>query len=84
MGLHILIVPRAATTTVNLALIITFSTSTRNIKIIMFLGSKARLVRKADNLTAIYERLSGQSGILNTSQPYIALLFLFFLRIPGR
>jgi hypothetical protein len=26
-----------------------------NIKIIMFLGSKARLVRKADNLTAIYE-----------------------------
>jgi hypothetical protein len=24
-------------------------------KIIMFLGSKARLVRKADNLTAIYE-----------------------------
>jgi hypothetical protein len=29
--------------------------STRNIKIIMFLGSKARLVRKADNLTAIYE-----------------------------
>jgi hypothetical protein len=29
--------------------------STRNIKIIMFLGSKVRLVRKADNLTAIYE-----------------------------
>jgi hypothetical protein len=29
--------------------------STRNIKIIMFLGSKARLVRKADNLTAIYD-----------------------------
>jgi hypothetical protein len=29
--------------------------STRNIKIIVFLGSKARLVRKADNLTAIYE-----------------------------
>jgi hypothetical protein len=25
------------------------------IKIIMFLGSKVRLVRKADNLTAIYE-----------------------------
>jgi hypothetical protein len=24
-------------------------------KIIMFLGSKARLVRKADNLTTIYE-----------------------------
>jgi hypothetical protein len=29
--------------------------STRNIKIKMFLGSKARLVRKADNLAAIYE-----------------------------
>jgi hypothetical protein len=29
--------------------------STRNIKIIMFLGSKVRLVRKADNLTAICE-----------------------------
>jgi hypothetical protein len=29
--------------------------STRNIKIIMFLGSKVRLVRKVDNLTAIYE-----------------------------
>jgi hypothetical protein len=29
--------------------------STRNIKIIMFLGSKVRRVRRADNLTAIYE-----------------------------
>jgi hypothetical protein len=29
--------------------------STRNIKIIMFLGSKVRLVRRADNFTAIYE-----------------------------
>jgi hypothetical protein len=29
--------------------------SNRNIKIIMFLGSKVRRVRKADNLTAIYE-----------------------------
>jgi hypothetical protein len=29
--------------------------STGNIKIIMFLGSKVRLVRKADNLTAIYK-----------------------------
>jgi hypothetical protein len=29
--------------------------STRNIKIIMFLGSKVRRVRKADNLTAICE-----------------------------
>jgi hypothetical protein len=30
-------------------------TSSRSIKITMFLGSKVRLVRKADNLTAIYE-----------------------------
>jgi hypothetical protein len=29
--------------------------SIRNIKIIMFLGSKVRLVRRADNFTAIYE-----------------------------
>jgi hypothetical protein len=29
--------------------------SKRSNKIIMFLGSKALLVRKADNLTAIYE-----------------------------
>jgi hypothetical protein len=29
--------------------------STRGINIIMFLGSKVRRVRKADNLTAIYE-----------------------------
>jgi hypothetical protein len=29
--------------------------STRNIQIIMFLRSKVRQVRKADNLTAIYE-----------------------------
>jgi hypothetical protein len=28
---------------------------TRNIKIIMFLGSRARLVRKADNFTTICE-----------------------------
>jgi hypothetical protein len=29
--------------------------STRNLKIIMFLGSKVRWVRKADNFAAIYE-----------------------------
>jgi hypothetical protein len=29
--------------------------STRNLKIIMFLGSKVRPVRRADNLIAIYE-----------------------------
>jgi hypothetical protein len=29
--------------------------STRNIKIIMFLGSEVRRVRNADNLTTIYE-----------------------------
>jgi hypothetical protein len=32
-----------------------YSASNRNIKIIMFLGSKVWLVREADNLTAIYE-----------------------------
>jgi hypothetical protein len=31
--------------------------STRNFKIMMFLGSKVRPVRKADNLTAIYEAI---------------------------
>jgi hypothetical protein len=36
---------------------------------IMFPGRRARLVRKADNLTAICE-LSIQYGILNISQPY--------------
>jgi hypothetical protein len=35
----------------------------------MFLGSKVRPVRGADNLTAISE-LSRQCGILNISQPY--------------
>jgi hypothetical protein len=29
--------------------------NTRSIKTIMFLGSKVLLVRKADNITAIYE-----------------------------
>jgi hypothetical protein len=31
--------------------------STRNIKIIMFLGSEVRRVRRADNLTAISEQI---------------------------
>jgi hypothetical protein len=44
--------------------------STRNIKIIMFLGSKVRRVRKADNLTVICEPMSIQCGILNISQSY--------------
>jgi hypothetical protein len=44
--------------------------STGNIKIIMFLGSKVRPVRRADNLTASVSRLSRQCGILNISQPY--------------
>jgi hypothetical protein len=39
--------------------------STRNIKIIMFLGSEVWRVHRADNLD-----LSGQCGILNISQPY--------------
>jgi hypothetical protein len=32
-----------------------YSASNRNIKIIIFLGSKLRGVREADNLTAIYD-----------------------------
>jgi hypothetical protein len=36
----------------------------------MFVGSKVRRVRRADNLTAIYGRLSRQCGVLNISQPY--------------
>jgi hypothetical protein len=31
----------------------------------MFLGSKVRLVRGADNLIAVYEPISRQCGILN-------------------
>jgi hypothetical protein len=42
--------------------------STRN-KEIIFLGSKAGPVRRADNLTSV-SRLSRQCGILNISQPY--------------
>jgi hypothetical protein len=49
----------------------------------MFLGSKVRLVRRADNLMS---RLSRQCGILNISQPYrpprpvtgIASVYFFF------
>jgi hypothetical protein len=36
----------------------------------MFLGSRARPVRWADNLTAICEQVSSQCGMLNISQPY--------------
>jgi hypothetical protein len=43
--------------------------STRNIKIIMFLGSKVRPVRRADNLMPSVSRLSRKCGILNMSQP---------------
>jgi hypothetical protein len=36
----------------------------------MFLGSKAWISRKGDNLTAIYEPLSKKHGILDISKPY--------------
>jgi hypothetical protein len=36
----------------------------------MFLGSKVRRVRRADDLTAICEPMSRQCGILNILQPY--------------
>jgi hypothetical protein len=44
--------------------------NTRNIRMIMFLGSKVRRVRRADNLAPSVSRLSRQCGILNISQPY--------------
>jgi hypothetical protein len=36
----------------------------------MFLWSRARPMRRADNLTRSVSRLSRQCGILNISQPY--------------
>jgi hypothetical protein len=44
----------------------------------VFLGSRARPVRKADNLAAITSRLAIQCGILNTSQPCYCGSFTFF------
>jgi hypothetical protein len=35
----------------------------------MFLGSKVRLVRKADNLTAIYEPILDNVGSLTSHNP---------------
>jgi hypothetical protein len=42
--------------------------STRNIKIIIFLGSKVQRVRRADNLTAICEQIVQTMRILNISK----------------
>jgi hypothetical protein len=59
--------------------------STRNRKIIMFLGNKVRPVRSADNLPPSVSRLPRQSGIRNISQlyrpprPVTGTAFFFFL-----
>jgi hypothetical protein len=37
---------------------------------VIFLGSRALPVRKTENLTAVFELISRQYGILNISQPY--------------
>jgi hypothetical protein len=55
----------------------------------MFLSSKVRQVRRADNLPPCVSRLSRQCGIFNISQPYrpprpvrgIALLFFLLFII---
>jgi hypothetical protein len=60
--------------------------NTGNIKKLMFLWSKVRPVRGADNLTAIFDI---HCGILNIPQPYrsprpvtgIALLFLLYISV---
>jgi hypothetical protein len=43
--------------------------STRNIKIIVFLGSKVRQVRKADNLTTIWADCLDNVGSLTSHNP---------------
>jgi hypothetical protein len=40
---------------IHFAVFVLTEISTRNIKIILILGGKVRRVRRADNLTAIYE-----------------------------
>jgi hypothetical protein len=43
---------------------------TRSRKLIMFLESKVRPVRRADNFATNCEQMFRQCGILNISQPY--------------
>jgi hypothetical protein len=53
--------------------------STGGVKKIMFLGSKVRPVRGADNLTAIYAPMVYTMWDLPRPVTAIALLFFFFL-----
>jgi hypothetical protein len=50
--------------------------STGNIKLIIFVGSKVRRVRGADNFTAICELLSNYMGSLTSPRPITGIALL--------